>query len=102
MANQVLRFVLDFSNVESADNGNTTYFGGSYTIDGVEKRAKGNDRSDNYQDEVLDHIVDKCKEKWSDLLTEEDVMDQLVSDLHEAIDLTAQDEVGTIVVQQHL
>ena len=98
MANQVLRFALDFANVESADNGDTTYFGGFYTIDGVEFQAKGNDRSDNYQDDVLDHIMAKCKEKWSDLVSDEDAMNQLMFELHEAIDLTAQDEAGTIVV----
>lgn len=43
------RLIVDLRNVETADDGNTTYYGGTYLVGGVEKQAWGNDRSDCFE-----------------------------------------------------
>lgn len=36
-----IAFVLDLSGIERADNGDTTHFGGTYVVNGEERRGYG-------------------------------------------------------------
>lgn len=57
---------IDFSNVQVGDDGHTSHYGGSYTITGtvglttIEKTIQcgGNDRGDNYRDDILGYLED--------------------------------------------
>ncbi len=57
-----LGFDIDLTNVEKADNGETTYYGRYYSLDCVEPRAKGDDQSWNYRDHIISHILQKCEQ----------------------------------------
>ncbi len=70
-----LRFEIDFTNVQEADDGDTTRYGGTYVIDGEEKRATGDDRSWNYLDEVMAHIQQKAEELNGRTIDEEVLLD---------------------------
>jgi predicted DNA-binding WGR domain protein len=65
--------VIDFTNLEEADNGDTTTYGGSITIDGVEVQAAGSDRSGGpHEDAVIDALEAKFgmthgPELWSEI-----------------------------------
>lgn len=101
MADQTLRFALDFANIEEADDGNTTYFGGTYLLDGAEKRGHGDDRSSNFRHDVEDHILEACQAKWAELkeMGAFDVSVDLVDELNgEVDDLVNGNASGTIVV----
>lgn len=64
MVNQVLRFTLDLSDIQEADDGNTTYYGGCYTFNGEVKRGYGNDRSDSYHTDIDEAISAACHANW--------------------------------------
>lgn len=76
-----LRFDIDLSQVETADNrlNETTYFGGFYTLDGETKPAGGDDRSWNYLDDVMEHIGEKCEQTFGERPDNEDLLDVLMS-----------------------
>jgi len=101
MATTTLRFLLDATDIEEADDDNTTHFGGTYTIDGVEKRGYGDDRSNSYHDDIVDHVIAKCQAKWSELQDTGafsplvDVEEDVQSVVHEIVD---DGPVGTILV----
>ena len=57
----------DQRGVQEADDGNTTYYGGTYKVDGVEYQAHGNDRGHNYTDDAVDKIVAAAKVTRPDL-----------------------------------
>lgn len=76
----VLRFELDLTNIEEADDGNTTYYGGTYLFNDEERHGRGNDRSDSYLDDIDIEIAETCQRAWPDLedyLDENDFLDQL-------------------------
>lgn len=103
MATTTLRFLLDATNLEEADDGNTTHFGGTYELDGVEKRGYGDDRSDSYHDDIVQHVVVKCQAEWPELL-DEGAFDQLY-DVEAEVqnvmnDIIDDGPVGTIVVHR--
>jgi len=62
---EVLRIGVDFTDVEEADDGDTTRYGGVYRLDGEEFSATGDDRSDNHYSEVGGKIFLKCVKKWA-------------------------------------
>lgn len=73
-----LRFSLDLSKVERADDGYTTHFGGSYTIDGVQKNVRGDDRDSwTWMDEIIEAIQVKCQAEWGDAPDSEDLLDAI-------------------------
>lgn len=103
MANQVLRFTLDFSNIEEADDGNTTHYGGHWVFNGVEKRGYGDDRSDSFHEDVYQAIVDKCRVNWPGHVCLEDTdagmdFDASVRDAYD--DLICAEAAGTISIRE--
>lgn len=50
---------IDLTNIDEADDGSTTHFGGYYTIDGVEHDAGGNDRGWKVPDEYFEDLQDQ-------------------------------------------
>ncbi len=72
MTNQVLHVTLDLSDIESADDGDTTYYGGFYTFNGEKHQARGNDRSDTPYEEVFDRIFAAANANWPGLNLSDD------------------------------
>jgi hypothetical protein len=66
-----LRFTIDFAKIQEADDGDTVHYGGTYEIDGLEKRGFGNDRSDSFLDEVMKVIMLQVRCKWPELYEDE-------------------------------
>lgn len=100
MANQVL-VKLDLTNIESADDGNTTYYGGTFVFNGEERQAKGNDRSDSYHYDIRESIMELCKAEWPELHDDaNDLAYNLDIDVGEAFDQVENDHngVGTITI----
>lgn len=64
--NTMLIIRLDFSDTQDADDGNTTYYGGEYRIDGEACQAWGDDRSDSWHVEAAEKIEGKIQAKWPD------------------------------------
>ena len=101
MATTTLRFLLDATNIEVSDDGNTTHFGGTYELDSMEKRGYGDDRSDSYHGDIVDYIIAKCQAEWAELQDTGafgqlvDVEEDVQSVVHEIID---DGPIGTIVV----
>lgn len=88
-----ISFEADLSNVQRADNGETTYYGGSYVLDGVERPARGDDRSTgSWFDELVELVVARCKAEWPDF--EPDLL------YEEMLEVEAGLESGTFVVQR--
>jgi hypothetical protein len=58
-----LRIGIDFTEVDEADDGDTTY-GGTYRFDGTGFPASGDDRSDNHFSEVEAKLQEMCWTKW--------------------------------------
>lgn len=86
--NDTLRFEIDLSDVESVDNGREVVYGGSYTLDGVTKPARGDDRTTgNYLDELMNSIQEKCEQRFGERLEYDDLLDVLM-----------QVESGTVLV----
>ena len=56
--------ILDLTQIQVGDNGNTSYYGGFYTIKGTVGGVKvygrydgyGNDRGNNHQDEIISNL----------------------------------------------
>lgn len=98
--NDTLRFAIDLTNVQEADDGNTTYYGGTYLFNGEERRGRGNDRSDNYRDDITDSIVQACQAKWPELVDNgmPGPLDDLNMDVGDAFDEVDGLNVGTIFV----
>ncbi len=96
MADQVL-VTFDFTNLESADNGAFTTYGGSYLVDGNEKRGYGDDRdtSNPFWDTVQD-VIDVCRAKWPGADNDAFLSDQVTDAVQEAFD-----NVGHITVTWH-
>ncbi len=97
-----LRFTLDLTNTESADNGNTTYYGGTYVLNGVEKQGYGDDRSDSYHADIDEAITTACHANWPDLAEFVEGTDE-AWDFQEAVqyardEVDCLDEPGTILV----
>lgn len=98
-----LRFLLDATNIEEADDGNTTHFGGTYELDGVEKQGYGDDRSDSYHGDIVEAILSKCQAEWPELLDDgafdplSDVQEEVEEVVHEIVD---DGPIGTIVVHR--
>lgn len=59
-----LRLVYSSEGVQEADDGDTTRYGGTWTLDGKEYRGYGDDRSDSWKDDVTEEVVKACKQKW--------------------------------------
>jgi len=53
---------LDLSGIERADDGDTMHFGGTYTVDGEVFRGYGDDRSDNWEWDLIEMIVQAAAE----------------------------------------
>ena len=47
-----MKFTLDFNELQEADDGNTTYYGGTISVNGIVLRAHGSDR-----ERALLHII---------------------------------------------
>lgn len=95
--NSTLRFDVDFSNVESVDNGREVVYGGSYTLDGQVKPARGDDRTTgNYLDEVMESIQAKCEQVFGELLEPDDLLDVLMG-LEDGTILVDHTEAGLTV-----
>ncbi len=91
----ILRFALDLSDIEEADDGNTTYYGGCYTLDGEVKRGYGNDRSDSYHTDIDEVIMTACHANWpnaTEFVEGTDAFEDFQSALQ-----NARDEVGTML-----
>jgi hypothetical protein len=74
-----LRIEVDLSKVESVDTGREVVYGGTYTVDGVTRPARGNDlTSGNYLDEVMEAIQEKCEQKFGTRPEDEDLLEHLV------------------------
>lgn len=75
----MLKFELDLTNIEEADDGNTTYYGGEYTLNGVVKNGYGNDRSDSFHTDIDEEITEKCSKAFDmdDLDEDYDFQDDL-------------------------
>ena len=59
-----LVFHVDFTQIEDADNGDTTYYGGSWTFNGEERDGYGNDRSDNPGWDMEGEITEASIARW--------------------------------------
>jgi hypothetical protein len=71
-----LRFSLDLSHIERADDGYTTHFGGSFTLDGVQTNVRGDDRDTwTWVDDIIEVIQGKCQAEWGEYPDSEDLMD---------------------------
>jgi hypothetical protein len=98
-----LRFLLDATNIEEADDGNTTHFGGTYELDGLEKRGHGDDRSDSYHSDIAVRVMLQVGCEWPELYTDERFDDlfnvevDVMSVIHEIVD---DGPLGTIVVHR--
>ena len=80
MATQGVRVAVDFTNIESADDGDTTYYGGSFSLDGTEFPGYGDDRSDNHVWDTIEYVTAKCAEVWPDAaddLEADDILDAI-------------------------
>lgn len=79
MPDQTLCFTLDCTGIEEADDGNTSYYGGSYTLNGKEGRGRGNDRSDSFIDDIRNEILSLCAVRWPepDFVGDDGFMDML-------------------------
>jgi hypothetical protein len=80
-----LRFEIDITNVQEADDGNTTTYGGSYVINGEEKRAYGDDRSWSYLDDIMARIQQKVEETFGVPMDSEDLFDAMQEVSHATI-----------------
>ena len=93
---------LDLTNIEEADDGNTTYYGGTYTFNDEVRRGYGNDRSNDFRDDIRENLEDICKEEWPDLA--ESMPEDLVDDLANALDDVENNDdhpgVGTITIKR--
>lgn len=79
-----LRLHYDATAVESADNGDTTYFGGMWSLNGEEHQASGDDRSDNYKDKVVTAVLNACDKVWpKEAVAEYDYLHDIVEELVE-------------------
>lgn len=78
MADQ-LQFTLDLTDIEEADDGNTTYYGGEYVLNGAVRRGYGNDRSDSFHTAIDEEITEKCSTAFAmdDLDEDYDFQDEL-------------------------
>lgn len=63
-----MNITIDFSNVERADDGNTTYFGGTAKVNGETLQIHGNDRGDG----LYSIVVDKVEHLLNRALSEEE------------------------------
>lgn len=91
----LLKFIVDLSGVESADDGSTTYYGGSYTVNGKVGNAYGNDRGDNWQDDVASHVLDVFAEHYglSDKEIEEMLDNEEVNDkFHDSLSVIYEED----------
>ena len=51
-----MKIIIDLSEIEEADDGNTTYYGGTFKVGDQVLQADGNDRNGGYQDAVFDEL----------------------------------------------
>lgn len=82
---KILKFELDLTNVQQADDGNTTHYGGFYVLNGEEKRATGDDRSWSYIDDIMKHIQLKAEEAFGESIDEEVLLDAIQEVSHATI-----------------
>lgn len=83
-------FALDLSGIERADDGDTTHFGGTYIVNGEERQGYGDDRSDNWEWDLIEEIYLKAEEMFGPGIIHTD----------DVLDVVEGVEVGTIVVYQ--
>jgi hypothetical protein len=98
MANQVLRFSLDLTNIESADDGETTHFGGTYTLNGEVRRGYGDDRSGNHLEDIKESIEKAIQANWPDYVDAHFAMYDAVENGVNGVE-NETNGVGTIVVK---
>lgn len=73
-----IRVAVDFTNIESTDDGNTTHYGGSFKLDGQEFRGYGDDRGDNHVWDTIDYVTAKCAEAWpGEEVDSDDILDAI-------------------------
>lgn len=98
-----LRFMLDATKLEEADDGNTTHYGGTYELDGLEKRGYGDDRSDSHHQDIHSRVMLQVRVEWPELYTDErfDDLFEVEAEVQEVVAEIIDDEaVGTIVVHR--
>jgi hypothetical protein len=92
-----IRIPLDLTNVQEADDGNTTYYGGSYVLNGVECRGFGNDRSDSYHSTIVEDVLKICLAEWP----ESQFSDEFQEDVNNAMhDIDGLGKIGAICVER--
>jgi hypothetical protein len=74
-----IKFELDLTNIQEADDGNTTYYGGEYVLNGQTRNGYGNDRSDSFHTAIDEEIMEKCSTAFAmdDLDEDFDFQDEL-------------------------
>jgi len=99
---KTLTVSLDCTGIEEADDGDTSYYGGSYLLDGTEYRGKGNDRSDSYRDDIFEVIHARCIVAFGmmlDLDADGDLQGAIGElDRNEGVIIIAQNDDGTFSV----
>lgn len=96
-----LRFSLDTRDIEEADDGMTSYFGGTYVLDGVKHQGYGNDRSDTFHHDIDEAILAKVEAEFGKLDdSQADDVEQGISEARDEVMYGPGQGLGSICVER--